>query len=138
MTLLNIGGMRQQVDYSYYRSSQPGLEALGAYFLKARKTPHIIAWTSCSTDRHFRGWFSRVLSKKPLATSLVLSTRLTDHIPEQEQIEGRDEGLMVVTRLIEALQKHPSKSEFEQSLLTCEMDSARVPLKRAWKLSILP
>jgi len=46
--------------------------------------------------------------------------------------------LMVVTRLIEALQKHQSKLEFEQSLLSCEIASARVPLKHAWKLSILP
>ncbi len=138
VTLLNLGGNRQLVDYSYYRSSQPGLKSLGSYFSKARKTPHFIAWTSCSTDRHFRGWLSRVLSKKPLATSLVMSTRLTDHIPEQELIEGRDEGLMVVTRLIEALQKHQSKFEFEQSLLSCEIASARVPLKHAWKLSILP
>jgi hypothetical protein len=138
VTLTNIGGDRQQVDYSYYGNSQPGLESLGSYFLKARKTPHLIAWTSCATDRHFRGWLSRVLSRKNSATSLVLSTRLTDHIPEQAQIEGRDEGLMVVTRLIEALQKHQSKVEFMQSLLSCEIDSLRVPLKPAWKLSALP
>ena len=137
VTLNNIAGDRQQVDYSHYRA-QPGLKALESYFLKSKATPYFILWTSCATERHFRSWFSRVLSTKRLPTNLVLSTRITEHIPEQDQIEGRDEGLMVVIRLLEALQKHESRHAFEERIKTCEMEFRHDPLKPAWKLIALP
>jgi hypothetical protein len=138
VTLNNVRGERQQVDLSYYGNAQPGLEALGPCFSQARERPHIIAWTSCATDRHFREWLSQRLARKTHATSLLLSTRLTNHIPGKDKIEGCDEGLMVVVRLIEALQKHESRADFEQDLLTCEMEEFRDMRKPAWKLISLP
>lgn len=137
-TLQHAVGERQQVDFSHYRSTRPGLSALGPYFLKARNNPHFIVWTGCFSDNHFRSWFARMLAGKTTPTSLVLSTRYISHKPWKKQIEGCDEALMVLVSLIEALQQVQPQAVFEERLKACEMDLMRNPLKPAWKLTSLP
>ncbi len=133
-----LGFQRQKVDYSYYTASQPGLSSLRRCFKVSREKPIIIAWTSCASQRHFHDWFSGQLAGKRHPTSLLLSTRLAYRDPLQKLIEGRDEGLMVTVRLLEALRHHHSGSEFGQKLPACEMEARRKADKPLWKLFTIP
>jgi len=136
-TVAKAAGDRQRVDFSYYRRERPGLAALSSAFSKNRYGPHFILWTGCLSE-DFSDWFSDRLAGRTSPVSLVLSTRLTRQKPWQDGIEGSDEALMVVLRVIEALQQHQSAGEFQKRLLTCEIDELRNPAKPEWKLLSLP
>ena len=136
-TIPGAVGDRQRVDFGYYRNEKPGLAALREHFSKTSGKPHIIVWTGCMSDR-FSGWLSDRLAGKKQPASAVLSTRLTRQMPWAEGIEGVDEGLMVVTRLIEALQQHHTKAWFEKSLLACELEDMREPSRPEWRLLSIP
>jgi len=136
-TVARTEGDRQRVDFSYYRRERPGLAALSPWLSKNRDGPHFILWTGCLSE-NFSDWFSDRLAGRTCPVSLVLSTRPTRQKPWQDGIEGSDEALMVVLRLIEALQQHQSLTEFQHRLLTCEIDELRNPGKPEWKLLSLP
>ena len=136
-TIPGAVGDRQRVDFGYYRNEKPGLASLREHFSKASGKPHIIVWTGCMSDR-FSEWLSDRLAGRTAPASAVLSTRLTRQMPWAQGIEGADEGLMVVSRLIEALRHHHTKAWFEQSLLACELDDMREPSSPEWRLYSIP
>ncbi|TLD70871.1 hypothetical protein FEM03_11235 [Phragmitibacter flavus] len=125
-------------DFSYYRRTQPGLDALRGDFSKSPHLPHIIAWTSCRSESHFSRWFGNVLSGKEHATSLILSTRLTSYMPINQEIRDQDEGLMAFVCLLHSLQYRQTKSVLEENLKLCEMEVEHNPRQAAWKLVALP
>ncbi|MDB6120760.1 MAG: hypothetical protein JWO08_4541 [Verrucomicrobiaceae bacterium] len=128
---------RQKVDFSFYRRERPGLKALKPHFGKSPDKPYFVVWTGCYSE-NFSSWMSDRLGDRPDPASVVLSTRLTRQMPWIDGIEGADEGLMVVTRLIEALQQHQPKVLFQKNLAACELDEMRNPEKPEWRLMALP
>ena len=137
-TLNYAGGERQQVDFSHYRRTRPGLAALESSFRNSRRAPSFIAWTGCFAEPHFRRWLSDVLCRRDEPTCLVLSTRIIRHMPWKKVIEGNDEGLMVVVSLLEAIRNNGSQAAFEQRLQACELEELRETYMPAWKLIMLP
>lgn len=125
-------------DFAYYRRHQPGLDALRAELRRSTLLPHVIAWTSCRSETHFRRWFSNVLSDKEHATSLILATRLTSYMPNNQEILDQDEGLMAFVCLLHAIQYRQSRDVLMDNLKRCEMEVEHDPKKAAWKLVAMP
>lgn len=128
---------RQKVDFSYYRKERPGLVSLKPHLGKTPGKPYFMVWTGCFSQ-DFSGWISDRFSGRTDPASVILSTRLTRQMPWIDAIEGADEGLMVVTRLIEALQQHQPRTLFLKNLQACEMEEMRVADKPEWRLLSLP
>lgn len=136
-TVANYPGDRQKVDFAYYRKARPGLNSLSGHFRNASGRPYIIAWTGCLSER-FRGWMGDQMAGREHPASVILSSRLSRQMPWLEGIEGVDEALMVVTRVIQALMRHPSQAAFERSLLACELEEMRKPGAPEWHLYRVP
>lgn len=128
----------QVVNFAYYRRERPGLNSLAPSFQKSANTPLFIAWASCSSQRHFKAWFSGLLGAKNHPTCLVLSNRLIRYKFWLSEIDDNDEGLMVAVNMIEAFMWGPSQEAFKQRLLKCEMGEVRDPNRDAWTLSTIP
>lgn len=128
----------QIVDFAYYRRERPGLAALAPSFQKSSSTPLFIAWASCSSQRHFGGWFSSLLGGKNHPTCLVMSNRLIRYKFWLSEIEDNDEGLMLAANMVEALMWGPTQRAFEERLLNCEMHEVRDASRKAWKLTTIP
>ena len=136
-TVLNYPGDRQKVDFAYYRREKPGLNSLSGHFRNASGKPYIIAWTGCISER-FRGWLGDQMTGREHPASVILSSRLSRQMPWLDGIEGVDEALMVITRTIQALMRHPSQAAFERSLLACELEEMRKPGAPEWHLYSVP
>lgn len=128
----------QAVDFPYYRRNRPGLVSLQSSFAKAETTPSFIVWTGCLSHDHFRGWLTSAVGGKPHPTCLVLSTRLTNHIPGAPDIKETDESVMAAVSMMETLIFRQSKQEFEKRLLDCEIPEKCDTLKPLWKVTTLP
>jgi|GEM_PF-3248975 len=127
-----------KVDYTHYKRTRPGLGSLRMELQKSAFLPHVIAWTSCKTETHFSRWFADVLESKEHPTSLVLSTRLTSYMPNNEDIKDQDEGLMAFVCVLHALEYRQSGRKLEENLKTCEMEMKHNPKRAAWKLVTIP
>jgi hypothetical protein len=138
ITLTGPNAAIQQVDYGYYRRHEPGLVAIESSFAKSENTPDFIMWTGCLSHDHFFGWLSSAVGGKHHPTSLILSTRLTNHIPGAPDIKETDESIMAAVSLMEALIFRQSKAELEKSLLDCEIPEKCDTLKPLWKVTTLP
>jgi hypothetical protein len=128
----------QQVDYSYYRRNRPGLAALESTFAKAENVAPVIVWTGCQAHQHFCGWLTGYLSKKSQPTSLILSTRLTNHIPGAPEIVDTDESLMAAVSMMEALIFRESQPVLEKRLVNCEIPEKYDAFKPLWKITNVP
>jgi hypothetical protein len=138
ITLTGPNAAIQQVDYGYYRRHEPGLVAIESSFAKSENTPDFIMWTGCLSHDHFIGWLSSAVGGKHHPTSLILSTRLTNHIPGAPDIKETDESVMAAVSLMEALIFRQSQPVFEKSLLDCEIPEKCDALKPLWKITTLP
>jgi hypothetical protein len=138
VTLTGPKAAIQQVDFAWYRRNEPGLVALGPSFAKSENTPGIIMWTGCLSHDHFCGWLTSAVGGKNHPTSLILSTRLTNHIPGAPDIKETDESVMAAVSLMEALIFRQSQADFEKSLLDCEIPEKCNTLKPLWKVTTLP
>jgi hypothetical protein len=128
----------QQVDFGYYRRNQPGLNSLYSSFAKSETTPAFIVWTGCKAHNHFSGWLSSLVGSKQHPTCLLLSTRLTNHIPGAPDIKETDESLMAAVSLMESMIFRETQSEFEKRLLDCEIPEKCDPQKPLWKVTLVP
>lgn len=128
----------QQVDFAYYRRNIPGLLALEPTFERAQNTPGIILWTGCNSQQKFGSWLAARVGGKPNPTSLILATRLTNHIPGAPTIGDADEAIMAAVTLMEAIILRHTRSEFERRLWECEIPDLRHPETPEWKVTLLP
>jgi hypothetical protein len=128
----------QEVDYGYYRRNQPGLNSLESSFAKSETTPAFIVWTGCKSYNSFSGWLHSAVGGKHHPTCLLLSTRLTNHIPGAPNIHETDESLMAAVSLMESLIFRETQKEFEERLLACEIPEKCDVQKPLWKVSIVP
>jgi hypothetical protein len=138
VTLTGPNAPVQEVDFGYYRRNQPGLNSLYSSFAKSETTPAFIVWTGCKAQIHFGGWLSSAVGSKQHPTCLVLSTRLTNHIPGAPDIKETDESVMAAVSLMESLIFRETQREFEKRLLACEIPEKCDPQKPLWKVTLLP
>lgn len=71
-----------KVDYSWYKTNQPGLKLMTASLQRAQSAPLLLGLFSCASDLHFTEKLSDVLRQSSREgshqTSLILSSRLID------------------------------------------------------------